>query len=199
MSTEDKSLDITVEPETRQVFDKPLMADVITALRAPVQFGTATAAQSIGRPAAGKTGTTLSSRSAWFAGFTPQLATAVGLYRPGPEGEELTMKDLPDGVGTINGGTYPALVWAAYMKVALEGTDIVPFPSAANINPGANPPAPKPTASSTSPSPTPTPTASRTATPTPSASATPSPTPTPTPTPTPSPTTSGSPSPTASP
>lgn len=39
------------------------------------------------------------------------------------------------------------------MKVALEGTDIVPFPSAANINPGANPPAPKPTASSTSPQP----------------------------------------------
>jgi membrane peptidoglycan carboxypeptidase len=164
-----------------------------------VQFGTATAAQSIGRPAAGKTGTTLSSRSAWFAGFTPQLATAVGLYRPGPDGEELTMKDLPDGVGTINGGTYPAQVWAAYMKVALEGTDIVPFPSAANINPGANPPAPKPTASSTSASPTPTPTRSRTATPTPSASVTPSPTPTPTPTPTPSPTTSGSPSPTVSP
>ncbi len=199
VSTEDKSLDITVEPETRQVFDKPLMADVITALRAPVQFGTATAAQSIGRPAAGKTGTTLSSRSAWFAGFTPQLATAVGLYRPGPDGEELTMKDLPDGVGTINGGTYPAQVWAAYMKVALEGTDIVPFPSAANINPGANPPAPKPTASSTSASPTPTPTRSRTATPTPSASVTPSPTPTPTPTPTPSPTTSGSPSPTVGP
>ncbi len=196
ITTPDKDLDITATAQVREVFAKDLMDDIITALQAPVRSGTATAAQAVGRPAAGKTGTTLSSRSAWFAGFTPQLATAVGLYRPGPDGEELSMKDLPGGVGTINGGSYPARVWAAYMKVALEGTEVIAFPPPANINPDATPPSPTtsstPSPSSSAPRPTPTPTVTSPPTPTP--------TDTPSPSPTPSPTgPSGSPSPAATP
>ena len=45
-------------------------------------------------PLAGKTGTTSDNKAAWFDGFAPQLATAVGMYRPGPNGEELSMQDV---------------------------------------------------------------------------------------------------------
>ena len=130
---------ITVKKKTQQVFDKALISDVIECMRAPVQSGTATYAQALGRPAAGKTGTSESYRSAWFDGFTPQLATAVGLYRPGPEGEELTMENLP-GIGSITGGSYPVQIWTAYMIAALEGTDTLSFPDPAYINKDVKPP-----------------------------------------------------------
>ncbi len=134
---------ITVEPVTQQVFDKDLMSDVIDAMTYPVEGGSARyVGRNLDRPAAGKTGTSESFRSAWFDGYVPQLAAAVGLYRSGPDGEELPMEDLPDS-GDITGGTYPARIWTAYMETALEGTDVVEFPEPANINKDAkNRPAP---------------------------------------------------------
>ena len=72
----------------QQVFDKDLMSDVIDAMTYPVEGGTARyVGQNLGRPAAGKTGTSESFRSAWFNGYVPQLQTAVGLYRSGKDGE----------------------------------------------------------------------------------------------------------------
>ena len=47
----------------------------------------ARARSALGRPAAGKTGTTNRNVSAWFDGFTPQLATAVGMYRNSKSGK----------------------------------------------------------------------------------------------------------------
>ncbi|NEE19978.1 penicillin-binding protein, partial [Streptomyces sp. SID7499] len=53
-------------------------ADTTTAvLRGVVEGGTGTAALAVGRPAAGKTGTAEEDRAAWFAGYTPDLATVV--------------------------------------------------------------------------------------------------------------------------
>ena len=135
---------IKVKRKTQQVFDKDLMADVITAMQEPVDGGTARyVGENLGRPAAGKTGTSESFRSAWFNGFVPQLQAAVGLFRSGKKGEELKMEDLP-GEGNITGGTFPARIWTAYMKVALERTDVEDFPKPANINPDADPPPPPP-------------------------------------------------------
>ena len=58
------------------------MADLTYALQNVVQHGTGSyAASQISRPLAGKTGTSQDAVSAWFAGYTPQLAAAVGLYR----------------------------------------------------------------------------------------------------------------------
>ena len=147
---------IKVKRKTQQVFDKDLMADVITAMQEPVDGGTARyVGENLGRPAAGKTGTSESFRSAWFNGFVPQLQAAVGLFRSGKKGEELKMEDLP-GEGNITGGTFPARIWTAYMKVALEKTDVEDFPKPANINPDADPPPPRrrrPRRSSPSPRP----------------------------------------------
>jgi penicillin-binding protein 1A len=71
----------------------------------------------IGRPAAGKTGTTSSFRDAWFIGFTPDLVAAVWLgnddYAPMVESY---------------GGNIPARIWARFMKAALAGTPPHEFP-----------------------------------------------------------------------
>ncbi|GAA4409074.1 hypothetical protein GCM10023168_27300 [Fodinibacter luteus] len=163
---------ITVEPQTQQVFDKDLMSDVIDAMTYPVEGGTARyVGRNLGRPAAGKTGTSESFRSAWFDGYVPQLATAVGLYRSGEDGEELAMEDLPES-GDITGGTYPTRIWTAFMEDALEGVDVEQFPEPANINKDAAPPppptrtqAPQPAEPTNAPPPT---TSAPPATPTPS-------------------------------
>ncbi len=132
---------ITAEPTTKRVFDEDLMSDVIDAMQEPVNGGTARyVGENLGRPAAGKTGTSENFRSAWFDGYVPQLATAVGMYRSDPEtGDELAMTDLPT-AGSITGGTFPVRIWTAYMKAALEGTEVQEFPEPAFINEDAAPP-----------------------------------------------------------
>ncbi len=134
---------IKAEKVTKRVFKKDLMSDVIDAMTYPVEGGTARyVGENLGRPAAGKTGTSESFRSAWFDGYVPQLQAAVGLFRSGKDGEELAMEDLPN-AGDITGGTYPARIWTAYMKAALKGTDVEQFPEPANINKDAEPPPPR--------------------------------------------------------
>ena len=142
---QDKSVpNIKAKVVKQQVFDKDLMSDVIDAMTYPVEGGTARyVGRNLDRPAAGKTGTSESFRSAWFNGYVPQLETAVGLYRSGPGGKELPMENLPN-AGNITGGTYPARIWTAYMKAALDGTKVVKFPKPAGINKDADPPLPPP-------------------------------------------------------
>jgi len=143
---QDKSVPtIKAKVVKQQVFDKDLMSDVIDAMTYPVDSGTAAyVGRNLGRPAAGKTGTSESFRSAWFNGYVPQLEAAVGLYRSGKGGQELPMENLPN-AGDITGGTYPARIWTAYMKAALDGTKVVKFPKPAGINKNADPPPPPPT------------------------------------------------------
>jgi penicillin-binding protein 1A len=83
--------------------------------------GTA-AGLSIGRPAAGKTGTTDHNQDAWFIGYTPQLTTAVWMGDPNAE---TSMNDV--GGIQVFGATYPAHVWAAFMEAALAKQPIVDF------------------------------------------------------------------------
>jgi penicillin-binding protein 1A len=88
-----------------------------------------------GRPAAGKTGTQENNTNAWFIGFTPQYATAVWVgdpdaYRP--------MVNIPEfvaqGVSKVQGGTFPAAIWKAYMDVAHVFKPVLDWPA-----PPANP------------------------------------------------------------
>ncbi|HEV2766830.1 MAG TPA: penicillin-binding transpeptidase domain-containing protein, partial [Acidimicrobiales bacterium] len=89
-----------------------------------VSGGTATAARfPDGRPAAGKTGTTSDYSDAWFAGYVPQLATAV--WMGSPQGN-VPMRDV--GGIRVTGGSYPAQIWQAFMGPALAGEPIVAFP-----------------------------------------------------------------------
>lgn len=70
----------------------------------------------IGRPAAGKTGTTDDYADAWFVGFTPDLVAAVWVGHP--EGR-ISMTNV-HGV-TAYGGTFPASIWRSFMLRALAG------------------------------------------------------------------------------
>lgn len=115
--------------ETQEVFSKEVMADLTYALKAVVTGGTGAAALALGRPAAGKTGTSQSNASAWFSAYTPQLAASVALFRD-------SASESLNGIGGLNsvtGGTFPARIWTAFMKGALKDEPVMDFPAPSNI------------------------------------------------------------------
>ncbi|MET7480602.1 transglycosylase domain-containing protein [Streptomyces sp. NPDC005648] len=112
-------------------------ADTTTSiLQSVVENGTATAAQGAGRPAAGKTGTAEDDKAAWFAGYTPDLATVVSVMGQDP----VTAQHKPlygaMGLQRVNGGGPPAEIWAQYTKAALKGKPVADFDL--DLMPGAN-------------------------------------------------------------
>ena len=116
-------------PQTQEVFSKEVMADLTYALKSVVNGGTGAAALSLGRPAAGKTGTSQSNASAWFAAYTPQLAASVAFFRD-------SASESLNGIGgltSVTGGTFPARIWTAFMKGALKGEPVMSFPAPSNI------------------------------------------------------------------
>ncbi len=104
----------------------PASTDVVSAgtayimtsmLEDVIAHGTGYPNAVIGRPAAGKTGTTSSFRDAWFVGYTPDLVTAVWLGN-----------DNYSPMNESYGGNIPARIWAKFMKAALAGTPPHEFP-----------------------------------------------------------------------
>ena len=115
--------------QTQEVFGKEVMADLTYALKSVVNGGTGGAALALGRPAAGKTGTSQSNASAWFSAYTPQLAASVALFRD-------SASESLNGIGgltSVTGGTFPARIWTAFMKGALKGEPVMTFPAPANV------------------------------------------------------------------
>jgi membrane peptidoglycan carboxypeptidase len=110
-----------------RVLDPDVAAEVTYALTEVVEVGTGTTAQELGRPSAAKTGTSEEHRSAWFVGYTPQMATAVAFYQEGPGGNVVELTPF-GGVSEINGGALPAQVWVDLMTAEHEGLDVIPFP-----------------------------------------------------------------------
>ncbi len=84
-------------------------------LQGVVQYGTGTAAQLPDWPVAGKTGTTENFGDAWFVGFTPDLVTAVWVGYPDKLVPMLTQFHGKP----VEGGTYPAEIWKAFMQAAI--------------------------------------------------------------------------------
>ncbi|OKI04485.1 penicillin-binding protein [Streptomyces sp. CB02923] len=89
--------------------------------------GTGAAARAAGRPAAGKTGTAEEDKAAWFAGYTPELATVVGVLGQDPETGAQKPLYGAAGLARINGGGFPAEIWADYTAAALEGKPVKDF------------------------------------------------------------------------
>ncbi|HWK27991.1 MAG TPA: transglycosylase domain-containing protein [Solirubrobacter sp.] len=100
-----------------KAFEDGVTYEATKILEQNIQSGTGQHAQ-IGCPAAGKTGTTDKNIDAWFVGFTPHLSTAVWVGFP--NSNQISMNGMygPTG-GNIDGGTYPADIWGAYMKQAI--------------------------------------------------------------------------------
>ena len=87
--------------------------------------GTAAALPGWSGGVAGKTGSTDNNYNAWFVGFTQDLATAVWMGSPGTVQHEMS------NVGGVRvyGGTYPAMVWGAYMKAVEADRTATKFPT----------------------------------------------------------------------
>ncbi|MBR4643011.1 MAG: PBP1A family penicillin-binding protein [Selenomonadaceae bacterium] len=96
-----------VVPEGRQVITPESAADLTSMLEDVITKGTGKGA-AIGRPAAGKTGTTSDYHDAWFVGYTPDLVTSVWLGCD--DNSELE---------GITGGDLPATIWSHFMQNAL--------------------------------------------------------------------------------
>lgn len=110
-------------PKPRLVLDPWATASLTNVLQGVINGGTGKAAQ-IGRPAAGKTGTTSSERDVWFAGYTPQLAAAVWIGND---------NNRPIG-GGATGGQYAAPIWRNFMLKALKNEPVQQFPSPSKFN-----------------------------------------------------------------
>jgi len=115
--------------QTEEVFSKEVMADLTYALKGVVNGGTGAAALALGRPAAGKTGTSQSNASAWFSGYTPQLAASVSFFR---DDATQTLNGI-GGLTSVTGGSFPARIWTAFMKGALKGEPVMDFPAPSNV------------------------------------------------------------------
>lgn len=109
-------------PKPKLVLDPWAVASLNSTLQGVINNGTGRAAQ-IGRPAAGKTGTTSSERDIWFVGYVPQLAAAVWVGND---------DYLPLGYGATGGG-FVAPIWRDFMSRALKGVPAENFTPASKF------------------------------------------------------------------
>ena len=116
VTTDKGELLYTHQADNSRVLVAPYVAAGMTdLLQTAVSVGTGKAAQ-IGRPTAGKTGTTSSNKDGWFMGFSSGLTTGVWMGRD----DARTVKGL-------QGGTAPARAFAAFMRVAVAKRPVEEF------------------------------------------------------------------------
>lgn len=106
--------DHSAKPESKRVVDETAVYKLTALLEEVISGGTGGNA-AIGRPAAGKTGTTDDEHDAWFVGYTPELVTAVWIG-----------DDTNTNAG-YTGGTVPAAIWRDFMNSALSGYRVKGF------------------------------------------------------------------------
>ncbi|MGB5078301.1 MAG: PBP1A family penicillin-binding protein [Sphingorhabdus sp.] len=102
-------------PKSIQLVEDWVAAGMTDLMQTAVATGTGRAAN-IGRPVAGKTGTTSSNKDGWFLGFSSGLTTGVWMGR-----------DDARAVGGLEGGRAPAQAWAAFMRVAVAERPVENF------------------------------------------------------------------------
>jgi len=116
--------------QAQEVFRKDVMADLTYALHQVTISGTgAVVGARLNRPAAGKTGTANDNASSWFNGYTPEVAASVAFYRD-------NATESLNGIGgltSVTGGSFPARIWAEFVKGYLGKAPVQDFPPAANI------------------------------------------------------------------
>uniref|UniRef100_A0AAU3GWB9 Penicillin-binding protein n=1 Tax=Streptomyces sp. NBC_01401 TaxID=2903854 RepID=A0AAU3GWB9_9ACTN len=146
---------------SKTAFPSAVADNVTDVLKNVVDNGTGSPAQIPGRDVAGKTGTTDGNKSAWFVGYTPQVSTAVSMFRMDDD-EKTKDREFLEMYGTggetsIHGASFPAQIWHDYMTGAVKGTKVVNFPKPEPIGDtlyggGASSPSPSPSSPSPSPS-----------------------------------------------
>jgi penicillin-binding protein 1A len=108
------------KPRVHDVIKPETARTMVAMLREVVEFGTAVRAKQLGRPAAGKTGTTNDFSDAWFVGFTPAYTAGVWVG----------FDDNSIKLGKKETGSRAALpIWLEVMKAAHEGRAVEEFPN----------------------------------------------------------------------
>jgi penicillin-binding protein 1A len=110
-----------VRPDGERVISQQVARMTTQVLQEVVRNGTGTKARLLDHSVAGKTGTAEDNSDAWFVGYTPQLATAVWMGNP-LKRERMVIQGTE-----VTGGSYPATIWAAFMKDALAGQPSIDF------------------------------------------------------------------------
>lgn len=115
--------DVDKNENNTRILEGPVAYYVTKILERVITEGTGKGAN-IGRPAAGKTGTTSDYKDAWFGGYTPELATIVWM------GYLETSKPM-DKIGdrSVTGGSFPADIWREFMGAALKDVAVSDFTS----------------------------------------------------------------------
>jgi penicillin-binding protein 1A len=123
VTTYDGALLEEAHPEVHDVVSPDVARTMTAMLEEVIQFGTGIQARSLGRPAAGKTGTTQDYTDAWFIGFTPQLTAGVWV---GYDDKQISL-------GKKETGARAALpIWLEFMQSVLAGMPVLDF---ANVVP----------------------------------------------------------------
>jgi penicillin-binding protein 1A len=117
-------------PHPQQAVDPAIAQEAVDILKGTVTSGTGTAAN-IGRPQFGKTGTAQNASDAWFIGAVPQLVTAVWVGFP--QGQ-IPMCCGNVRISIVYGGTWPALIWRAFMVAATARMPVRDFPVAPEVD-----------------------------------------------------------------
>ncbi|GHT71964.1 penicillin-binding protein [Endomicrobiia bacterium] len=111
-------------PEQKEVLSSQDCFIINNMLKGVVERGSAWDAKRLGRPCAGKTGTTNGSSDAWFVGYTPQLVAGVWV---GYDDRSISLGDR------MTGGGIACPIWTNFMKEALEGKPVLDFIQPENI------------------------------------------------------------------
>ncbi|MEU4800253.1 transglycosylase domain-containing protein [Streptomyces sp. NPDC023327] len=154
----DRTIDLP-DPIGEEVVKRGTADSLTSVLTGVVDDGTGHAVRNPAQDVAGKTGTSDDNKSAWFTGYTPKLVTSVGLFGEGAPGtpeknKQVSMKGA-GGLPRVDGGSFPAEIWAAYTFDAMGS----PSEFDLDTNMGAAiapPPEPTPSKEPAKPSSTPT-------------------------------------------
>jgi penicillin-binding protein 1A len=111
-------------PDVHDVLSPDVAHTMTAMLEEVIQFGTGIQAKALGRPAAGKTGTTQDYTDAWFIGFTPQITAGVWV---GFDDKQISL-------GKKETGARAALpIWLEFMQKGLVGIPPIDFPGVVTL------------------------------------------------------------------
>ncbi len=118
-----KEVELKPLPPPRRVLDEAEAYVTTSMLTSVVDHGTAARAKSLGRPLAGKTGTSNASKDTWFAGYSPSMCAVVWI-------------GFDDGKSLGSGETGASVAlpaWMDFMKLAHEHKPVTDFPRPAGV------------------------------------------------------------------
>lgn len=125
-----KPVAFTPPPLCKQVISQNVADAVTSVLQGVILRGTGYPNAVIGRPAAGKTGTTDDFQAAWFDGYVPQMAAVVWVGDPRGNGAQYQLKNVTVKAGyykQVFGGDLGALIWGKAMRAALANVPVQGF------------------------------------------------------------------------